>query len=153
MPSFPVVLLVAVSIFADQPHGRESRPNVVVILADDLGWTDLGVQGSKFYRTPNIDRLAAQGLRFTSAYANAPNCAPSRASMLTGLYTPRHGVYTVASSERGKSRDRKLIPTPNTTTLDTGFVTIAEILSEMGYATGHFGKWHLGGRGAFLARQ
>lgn len=73
-----------------------TKPNIVFILADDLGWTDLGVMGSDYYETPNIDRLAAEGLLFDNAYAAAANSAPSRACMMTGMYTPRHGVYTVS---------------------------------------------------------
>ena len=103
--------------------------------------------GSTYYETPNIDGLADAGIVFTDAYSNAPNCAPSRASLLTGLYTPRHGVYTVGSPARGEARLRKLIPAPNDTDLDSAFVTIAEALRDAGYATGHFGKWHLGGHG------
>ena len=98
-------------------------PNIVLIYIDDLGWTDLGCQGSDFYETPNIDALAAQGMRFTDAYANAPNCAPSRACLLTGQYSPRHGIYTVNSSARGKSEHRRLIPIENTTTATSTITT------------------------------
>ena len=85
-------------------------PNIVLIYVDDLGWKDLGVQGSAYYETPNVDRLAAEGLRFTNAYANAPNCAPSRAALLSGQYAPRTGIYTVASAARGDARNRMLVP-------------------------------------------
>lgn len=122
-------------------------PNVVIIYIDDLGWRDLGFMGSEYYETPHIDRLAAQGIVFTNAYANAPNCAPSRASLLTGQYTPRHGVYTAGSPERGAARLRRLVPAPSKTALDTSVVTIAEALKAAGYATAHVGKWHLGGLG------
>ena len=119
-------------------------PNFVLIYIDDLGWRDLGFMGSTYYETPQIDALAASGKVFTNAYANAPNCAPSRAALLSGQYAPRHGVYTVASAERGESRYRQLIPTVNTTSLDTNTVTMAEALRQAGYTTAHFGKWHLG---------
>jgi arylsulfatase A-like enzyme len=115
---------------------------------DDLGWRDLGVMGSQYYETPHIDALAAEGMLFTNAYANAPNCAPSRASLLTGLYTPRHEIYTVNSAARGDARYRRLIPVANRVTLDTAFTTMAERLRSLGYATGHVGKWHLGGEGS-----
>ena len=129
--------------FTDEAFGK--KPNFVFILIDDLGWKDLGFMGSRYYETPNIDRLADQGIIFTSAYTNAPNCAPTRACLLSGQYTPRHGVYTVGSSERGKAHLRKLIPVQNRTTLDPKIVTIAEALKPAGYVCGHFGKWHLGG--------
>lgn len=118
-------------------------PNIILFVADDLGWTDLGVQGSDFYESPTIDRLAEDGIRFTNAYANASNCAPTRASLISGLYSPRHGVYTVNSSARGRSVNRKLIPTPNTKVLDPKFFTLPEALKEAGYMNCMAGKWHL----------
>jgi arylsulfatase A-like enzyme len=125
-----------------------SPPNIVFIYVDDLGWRDLGVMGSEYYETPNVDALASQGMLFTNAYSNAPNCAPSRASLLTGYYTPRHGIYTVNSAARGDTRLRRLIPVDNRTDLDTSFVTVAKALQSAGYVTGHLGKWHLGGEGS-----
>lgn len=122
----------------------KSKPNIVFILADDLGWTDLGVMGSDYYETPNIDRLASEGMLFDNAYAAAANSAPSRACMMTGMYTPRHGVYTVSPSERGDRTKRRLIPIPNTEDVRSDFVTIAEALQKQGYQCGHIGKWHLG---------
>ena len=120
------------------------RPNVVLIMADDLGWTDLGCFGSTYYETPHLDRLQSQGLKFTSAYTCGPNCAPTRACLISGLYTPRHGVYTVKTGARGEERFRKLIPVENNATLELKFATIAEVLKQAGYSTAHFGKWHLG---------
>ncbi|MEP2509525.1 MAG: sulfatase-like hydrolase/transferase, partial [Reichenbachiella sp.] len=75
------------------PGFGQSQPNIILFYVDDLGWSDLGYMGSEFYESPIIDSLAGESMVFTSAYANAANCAPSRASMLSGLYTPRHGVY------------------------------------------------------------
>ncbi len=138
-------LLLVLAIGCAQPP---APPNFVLIYVDDLGWRDAGFMGSTYYETPNIDALAEAGVVFTNAYSNAPNCAPSRASLLTGLYTPRHGVYTVGSPARGEARLRKLFPAPNDTDLDLEFVTLAEALRDAGYATGHFGKWHLGGTGS-----
>ena len=146
------VLMIAL-IFSFGCAGTTNPPNIVLIYVDDLGWRDVGFMGSTYYETPHIDRLAEAGVVFTQAYANAPNCAPSRASLLTGQYTPRHGIYTVGSPERGQAHLRKLIPTPNTTALDTGFVTLAEALKAAGYATAHVGKWHLGGDGHLPTNQ
>jgi arylsulfatase A-like enzyme len=123
------------------------RPNIVLFVIDDMGWTDAGCLGSDYYETPNIDRLAADGTVFTDGYANAPNCAPSRACLMSGQYTPRHGVYTVNNADRGPSERRKLVPAENTTELSTDHATIAEVLSEAGYTNGFFGKWHLGEAG------
>ena len=108
-----------------------------------MGWKDLGYMGSHYYETPNIDQLSGSGMVFTNGYASAANCAPSRACLMTGKWTTRHGIYTVASSERGESRYRKLIPTENTTILSKEFPTIASILYENSYITCHSGKWHL----------
>ncbi|MBW8040159.1 MAG: sulfatase [Planctomycetes bacterium] len=119
-------------------------PNIVLVFIDDLGYKDLGCYGSTYYQTPNVDKLAADGVVFTSAYSNAPNCAPTRACLISGQYTPRHGVYTVGSPERGKAHLRKLIPIPNKTNLDSKIVTIAEALKPSGYTTACIGKWHLG---------
>jgi arylsulfatase A-like enzyme len=124
--------------------GQERPPNVILILADDLGWTDLGCYGHPFHETPNLDRLAAQGLRNTQAYANAPNCAPTRAALMSGQYAPRTGIYTVGSAERGKAKQRKLIPVANRTVLAEGVVTLAEAFRAGGYLTACMGKWHLG---------
>lgn len=120
------------------------RPNIVLIFIDDMGWRDVGFMGSEYYETPNIDRLAGQGMVFTNAYSNAPNCAPSRACLLSGQYTPRHGIYTVGTSSRGKSKLRKLIPIENTTVLDSNIITIAEAIKPAGYISASIGKWHLG---------
>jgi arylsulfatase A-like enzyme len=127
----------------------ETRPNIVFIFIDDLGWRDLGCFGSSFYETPNIDKLARRGIRFTSAYSNAPNCAPTRACLISGQYTPRHGVYTVGTPERGRARLRKLIPVPNKTNLDSKIVTIPQALKAAGYRTACIGKWHLGDKKTF----
>ncbi len=129
-----------------QPNPPESPnpPNIVIILADDLGWGDVACQGQLFQETPAIDALAADGVRFTAAYSAAPNCAPSRAGLITGQYSPRHGIYTVGSSARGARRDRQLIPTPNRTDLDISLVTLPEVLAAHGYTTASIGKWHLG---------
>ncbi|WP_373395968.1 sulfatase-like hydrolase/transferase [Algoriphagus halophilus] len=122
---------------------QQNQPNIILINIDDMGWRDVGFMGSDYYETPTIDSLAKAGMIFTQGYASAANCAPSRASMMTGLWSPRHGVYTVATSERGKSKDRKIIPTPNTTTISSKHELIPKSLRRAGYRTIHAGKWHL----------
>jgi len=127
-------------------HGR--TPNIVLIVADDLGWSDLSSYGSQYYETPHVDSLARDGISFTAAYA-CPNCAPTRAALMSGQYAPKTGIYTVGSPNRGLAKFRKVIAPPNQTELALGEITIAEILQRAGYRTAHIGKWHLGG-GAHL---
>lgn len=129
------------------------RPNIIFVLADDLGYTDVGCYGSKYYETPNIDRLAAQGIRFTSGYTCGPNCAPTRAALMSGQYGPRTGVYTVGSIERFDWRSRPLRPVDNVTGLPLSQITLAQALKKAGYATALFGKWHLGEEGPFHPSQ
>jgi len=117
--------------------------NVVFILADDLGWTDLGIQGSGYYRTPALDRLAADGVRFL-AHHSCPNCQPTRAALLSGQYPPRTGVYTVGGIDRFDWSSRPLRPVDNVVKLPLDRRTIADMLRGAGRATGMFGKWHLG---------
>jgi len=141
--------LVSVCAFAcvatDRSPPPAPPPNILLILADDLGWRDVAYAGSGFYETPRIDALAAGALRFDAAYSNAPNCAPTRASLWTGRYAPTTGCYTVGSATRdGPARVRRLDPPPNVTTIGPEWITSAERLQEAGYRTGHVGKWHLG---------
>lgn len=128
------------------PSQGAARPNIVFVLADDLGWKDTGFNGSDFYETPNLDRLTGQGMVFSQAYACGANCAPSRACLLSGQYTPRHGVYAVGDTKRGPVKKMRLEPVPNKQYLEPATVTLAEALKSAGYATGLFGKWHLGNR-------
>lgn len=128
----------------DATLGGGNQPNIIFILADDLGWADVGFNGAKYYETPNLDRLAASGITFSNAYANAANCAPTRASILSGQYTPRHGILTVGASNRGDQKAQRLIPVPNQSVLDTSTFTMAEMLKTANYHTAFIGKWHLG---------
>ena len=121
-------------------------PNIILILADDLGWSDLGCYGHPYHQTPNMDRLAAQGLRFTNGYAPAPICSASRASILTGKTPARLGFEFVTKHESGYQKLDSEVPlkTPKITlNLPTEETTIAERLSELGYQTAFFGKWHV----------
>jgi len=126
-----------------QRNTKNERPNIVLINIDDMGWRDLGFMGSEFYETPNIDALASEGVIFTNAYASAANCAPSRACMMSGQWSPRHGIYTVGNSDRGKSKDRKLIPIANNEYMPEDNLLLPEALKKAGYITCHAGKWHL----------
>ena len=128
---------------------QKRPPNIVLILADDLGYTDLGVYGSSFYETPNLDRLASQGVRFISAYAACPVCSPTRASLLTGQYPATVGLTDYLY---GKARG-KLIPADYVDHLPPATFTLAEGLKSAGYATWHVGKWHLGREPYFPERQ
>jgi arylsulfatase A len=127
--------------------GAQSKPlNFVFILADDLGWADLGCYGSDLNETPNLDRMAIEGIRFTNAYAACPVCSPTRASIMTGKYPARlrltnylPGAHPVPYS--------KLIGVTPIQQLPLEETTIAEALERVGYISGHFGKWHLGGKG------
>ena len=121
-----------------------SKPNVLFIMVDDMGWNDVGYMGSKWFETPNIDKLAKEGMAFMQAYAGASNCAPSRASLMTGTSTPRHGIYTVSTSERGNAKTRRIIPTKNTYFLEEDNETLGDLFQKEGYVAGTFGKWHLG---------
>ena len=131
-----------------ESRGAGRPPNIVFILADDLGWTDLGCMGSRYYETPHIDRLAAQGIRFTNYYVSQ-NCTPTRAALMSGQYAPRTGVYSVGELTRGREQDRRMIPPPNQTALPIDRATVADVLKSAGYATAMFGKWHIGQRGRY----
>jgi arylsulfatase A-like enzyme len=123
-----------------------AKPNVVFIMADDLGWTDLGCQGSGYYETPHIDRLAAGGMRLT-CHHHCQNCTPTRAALMSGQVGARTGVYTVGGINRFDWSMRPLAPVENLTALPLDRDTIANQLKAAGYATGMFGKWHIGEKG------
>lgn len=128
---------------------RRKRPNIVFILADDYGWNDSEFMGSDLYETDNIDKLASKSMIYTQGYSASSVSSPSRASIMTGLYTPRHGITNwigepSGTAWRGKSRFSKLLPADYKHELDENFTTIAEILKSDGYVTFMAGKWHLG---------
>ncbi len=138
------VLYLCSSCNTERKNEKTDPPNIILINVDDLGYGDTEIYGNSDFDTPHILQLASQGMTFTNAYAAAANCAPSRACLLTGQYSPRHGVYTVGSSERGHSKDRKLIPVENIEVLGDSVITLAHEFQRNGYRTMMIGKWHLG---------
>ena len=139
-------------------HSAETsnkKPNVIFILADDLGWSDTTLYGTtKFYQTPNVERLAKRGVTFTQAYSASPLCSPTRSAILTGLSPARTGITApnaheaevILKSTLGSKGppDQKSIQPSVVTRLQTTYYTLSKSLKDAGYATGHFGKWHLG---------
>jgi arylsulfatase A-like enzyme len=125
-----------------------ARPNIIFVLIDDMGWKDLVCYGSPFYETPNIDRLAKEGMRFTDAYAACPVCSPTRASILTGKYPATVGItdWIDAHGHIHPARG-KVIDVPYLKNLPTSEHSLASALKDGGYQTWHVGKWHLGGEG------
>ncbi|MHC5067129.1 MAG: sulfatase [Planctomycetota bacterium] len=144
-------LLALVMLCSAASLAAADQPNVIVILADDLGWKGLGCYGSTYYETPHLDRLAAEGMRFDNGYAAATVCAPSRASLMSGQYVGRHKITWVSQfqqdyikKKRGPNLNgfRYLQPV-HPSHLPDGCVTLGQAMREAGYATGMFGKWHL----------
>jgi len=142
-------------------EARDSRPNIIFIMADDLGWQDVGYAGARFFETPHIDGIARQGMVFDAAYSGGPNCAPTRACLMSGTYTPRHTIYQPGGMSKGATNRMKLlVPArgkrspelaklaasqfPVATVLDPKFICIPEVLKTAGYTTARLGKWHLG---------
>lgn len=153
----PLMFLVSSFVTAANKKHPAEKPNIVVIIADDLGWMDVGYNGDEFYETPHIDQLAEDGMVFNRFYPSAANCAPSRASLLTGMYTPRHQVYVPQGLARGGdvSKMRFKVPTQgqNSTfntfpvsinTVSPEFESLAEVLKKSGYISARLGKWHIG---------
>lgn len=143
------LVVIGFCFFASTVYAQNniSRPNVIIILADDLGWNDLSCYGSTFYETPNLDKLAAGGARFTQGYAASPVCSPTRASLFTGKYPTKTGVtdWIKGRQENGKAKSyEKFISDSTAYQLSLDENTIAEYALRNGYKTFYAGKWHLG---------
>ena len=149
------LLIMVEIIFSIGPLQSAEKPNIVYIMADDLGWADVGYNGAKFYETPNIDAMCAAGMKFNSAYPGASNCMPSRACIMSGMYITRTQMWTPGGKAKGDITKMKfLVPRrgdkkgdavfPSKMALEPEVTSIAEVLGEAGYRTGRFGKWHLG---------
>jgi len=134
------LLCLALAAVSSTSNAAVEKPNIIFILVDDMGWGDLGSFGNKETKTPNIDRLAAEGLRFTQFYVNSPICSPSRTAITTGQY-PQRWKITSFLSNRADNERRGMAQW-----LDPAAPTLARSLKDHGYAAGHFGKWHMGGQ-------
>ncbi len=156
---FLLVVLLALPGTHALAQKQSEAPNVILVLVDDMGWMDLSCQGSDFYRTPNVDRLAEEGVQFTNGYAACAVCSPTRAAVQTGRYPHRLGVTDWIRSlfQRGGlgtpeknpteyvgGKNRKLLCPPNPYWMESSEITLAEALRGNGYKTAYIGKWHLG---------
>lgn len=139
IPLLVALMLAGTAAAQVAAGGARPRPNIVLVFIDDMGYGDLSVTGNPHVQTPNIDRLANQGMRFTQFYVNSPICSPSRVAISTGTYPFRWGIHSYLDS-REKNRARGM---PDF--LDPSAPMLARALKGAGYATGHFGKWHMGG--------
>lgn len=151
--TFAVFLVLSCHLLATATSAAD-RPNIVLFLVDDMGWMDSTPYGSQYYETPNMQRLSRQSMQFTDAYA-LPLCSPTRASILSGQYSSRHRVTSASGHQPAAPQDaspypdkappnKKFIYANSKNYLDLDLITLAEVLQQAGYRTGHFGKWHLG---------
>lgn len=140
LPLLALPALSGTSVTASAPAEPRGRPNIVMVLIDDMGWGDLSCFGNKEASTPNIDRIASEGIRFEQFYVNAPICSPSRCAFTTGQYPQRWRIQSFLNNRADNQRRGCA------NWLDPEAPTLARLLDQHGYATGHFGKWHLGGQ-------
>jgi arylsulfatase A-like enzyme len=151
IPKLFCAFLILMTLGTGCKKTEVNPPNVIFILVDDMGWTDLGSYGSSFYETPNIDQLASEGALFTNAYAASPVCSPTRAAIFTGKYPTRVGITDWIPGQDPKNR--KLLGPEDLHQLPLEEVTLAEQMKENGYKTFFAGKWHLGSDGYFPEQQ
>jgi arylsulfatase A-like enzyme len=152
-------LIVFLSVFftfsaCQSKTEQQTKLNFLIILADDYGYHDLSITGSKFYETPNIDRIATEGMIFTDGYSTCQVCSPSRASIMSGKYPARHGITDWIGASTGENwrnagRFNQLLPPENRENLPHEYVTLPEAMKEAGYKTFFAGKWHLGSEGSW----
>lgn len=143
----PSVLWILMSGLLFTGAAFSAQPNIVLFFIDDMGWKDWSGGGSDYFETPNIDRIADEGISFTQGYVNAANCAPSRCSILSGQYLPRNHFYNVWSIHRGVSeKDRlSLEDVPDYQVFPDERISFAEAMKKAGYRTAMYGKWHISG--------
>lgn len=140
-----LIAILAVGLASCESRNDDKSPNVLFILVDDLGWKDLGSYGSEFYDTPNLDRLAGQGIRFTDAYSAHPVCSPTRAAIMTGKDPVRVGITDwIPGMETERAENPQLVPPEDIHNMPLEELTVAEAFQEAGYRTFFAGKWHLG---------
>lgn len=156
LPRLPMKLLALTLLVVVSTLHAAAPPNVVVFLVDDLGQRDIGAYGSTFYETPNVDRLAKEGAKFTDAYAACPVCSPTRASLMTGLWPQRTGITDyigAAMTPEAWKRNTKSLPAPYSDRLALDTPTLAKAMKSAGYASFFAGKWHLGPEGFWPENQ
>ncbi|HCC70748.1 MAG TPA: sulfatase, partial [Bacteroidales bacterium] len=148
-------IFLIISLYGCKPEVSDlEKPNILFILVDDLGYHDLGFTGSEYYETPNIDRIAHEGMWFTEGYAACQVCSPSRASIMSGRFPARHGITDYLGAPTGEDwrkmgRHTKLLPPEYVKNLPHEYITLPEALKEEGYTTFFAGKWHLGHEGSY----
>jgi arylsulfatase A-like enzyme len=134
------ILLAFLAGFCLSPSTFSAQPNFIMVFIDDMGWGDFSCFGNRDAKTPNVDRMAAEGIRFSQFYVNSPICSPSRCALMTGQYPQRWRITSYLNNRRDNERRGV------TNWLDPKAPTLARLLQQNGYVTGHFGKWHLGGQ-------
>jgi len=144
MVNILIKVIGIIALLVTQSSSAGEKPNILLIVLDDWGWRDAGFMDNDYIETPTLDKLATTGLVFRNAYSNSPNCAASRAAIMSGQYAPRTDVYTMMTGDMGDDRLRRVQTPPNKMYLEPRVITLAEMLKSAGYRTAHIGKWNLG---------